>query len=101
MEPYRNAMERDLFVCGVDESKYRSLIAAVEWYRDKMIAHADGKAFEMTHGHPVMSHKMIESGIDTIDFDFLLKVCEIMERHIHQAWQPILDELRPTASNGS
>lgn len=99
MEPYRAIVGHDLLTQGIDEASYRALINAVEWYRDKMLAHADGQAFEIIHSHPASSHKMIESGLDKIDFDLLLKVCEVMLQSIFWAWQPLLDDLHSVATN--
>lgn len=96
MDPYRVGLEKHILSCGVPEQLYQALVNEIELYRDKMLAHADGAAFGMTHGHPVSSFKMVASGLETIDFGLLRRVSQMICDYLFEAWQPLLGVNRST-----
>lgn len=63
-----------LFKTPKDKSDFDALLEKCLWARDKMIGHADGKAFEVIHGTPISKMKHLHSAIEGIDFIYMEKI---------------------------
>lgn len=50
--------------------------------RDGMIGHADGAAFNMRHGNPASSMKMVTSAVENIDFKYMASILEPLSKAV-------------------
>ena len=71
-----NGIVDRLFTKEEEKEKFQNFQDQCLSARDQMIGHADGKAFELIHGKPVSSMKLISTCIDNIDFNYLSEFIE-------------------------
>lgn len=51
--------------------------------RDKMIGHADGAAFEVTHGDVVTSHRLTITAVENVDFGYMASIVGPLGKAVH------------------
>lgn len=76
---------KDVFQTLVERAKFDALVVQLRDRRNGMIAHADAKLFEINHGQPMSSLKMISTAIEGIDFDYWESVIDPLFRSVVRA----------------
>lgn len=66
-----------------ERQDFEIFLNTCETVRDEMIAHADGRAFDITHGSPVSKMRLVMSSIQDIDFRYMYSVTKKLETAIN------------------
>jgi hypothetical protein len=65
-----------VFTTDDERNKFNALCEACLDARNRMIGHADGEAFNLTHGDPVSTMLGISSSVRSIDFGFMEQILQ-------------------------
>ena len=101
MAPYWNAMISEIEARGVPQSTFEAFGELVQRHRDGLISHASGHAYQVKHGPAITTMKSMSSGLNSVDFDLMRRICKIMRMPLFDAFQPLMAIQRQSGKNAS
>lgn len=98
MQGLRKRMEEFVVKQGIQENDLENLLANLTVVRDKTVAHADAKSFEMQHGFPISKINMLGRDVADLDLALWSKIATHMQDFVRNESSGIRAMLQPDGS---
>ncbi|MBL8509244.1 hypothetical protein [Chitinimonas sp. JJ19] len=82
---YLERITSSVFTTRDDKKQYDEFVTACKNARDKMLGHADGKAFNIKHGDVVTTMNLHIVALNDLDFEYMRRVVSAIHRATMEA----------------